>query len=278
MGTYANVRPVRLHAAGAAVSPLRAERLAGVDLVIVRELTGGLYYGDKHRERTNDGGEVAWETCRYTSHEVERVVRVAARCARTRRGRLTSVDKANVLETSRLWREVTTRVMRDEFPDVAVEHVYVDACAMFLVQQPARFDVLVTENLFGDILTDESAVLAGSIGLLPSASLGDAPAGRSHPVGLYEPIHGSAPDIAGQNRANPVGMILSAALMLSHSFGLHAEARAVEEAVGATLDAGWLTADVAPFGAGPCATREVGSEIARRVSESPAWRHGPTAR
>lgn len=266
MEVYANLRPVRVVPAGAAVSPLRPERVRDVDLLVVRELNGGLYYGEKHRERLDDGtGEVAWESCRYSSAEVERVVRVAASLARARRGRLTSVDKANVLETSRLWRDVTTRVMRDEFPDVALDHVYVDACAMYLIQDPRRFDVIVTENLFGDILTDEAAVLAGAIGLLPSASLGDAAPQGNVRRGLYEPIHGSAPDIAGQNRANPVGMILSVAMMLRHSFVLEVEAVAIETAVDAVLDAGWRTADLLSGAQQARGTAEFGAEVARRL-------------
>jgi 3-isopropylmalate dehydrogenase len=267
MGVYANLRPVPMFPAGVRMSPLRPELLHHVDLLVVRELTGGLYYGEKHRARDGDG-EAAWETCRYTTAEVERVVRVAAGLARLRSRRLTSVDKANVLETSRLWREVTTRVVREEFPDIALEHVLVDACAMFLVREPARFDVLVTENMFGDILTDEASVLAGSIGLLPSASLGDAPPeGRSR-TGLYEPIHGSAPDLAGRNRANPVGIILSTAMMLRHSFGLEPEARCIESAVALALDDGWLTEDLVPPGTTARSTSDVGQEIARRVSAS----------
>src|SRR5207248_2028513 len=194
----------------------------------------------KHRERDR-----ASDVCIYTADEVRRVVRVAARLARQRRRRLTSVDKANVLETSRLWREVATQLVRDEFPDVQLEHVLVDSCAMLLIQRPARFDVIVTENLFGDVLTDEASVLAGSIGLLPSASVGEGKRG------LYEPIHGSAPDIAGRGIANPYGTILSLALMLRHSFGLEAEARAVGRAVRSALDAGALPADVASSGKRP---------------------------
>lgn len=268
LGVFANVRPVRLLDAGRRISPLKAERLVGVDLVIVRELTGGLYYGEKHRERTAIDGDVAWETCRYSTREIERVVRVAATFARTRRGKLTSVDKANVMGTSRLWREVTTRVMGDEFPDVVLDHVYVDACAMYLVREPGRFDVIVTENLFGDILTDESAVLAGSIGLLPSASLGASVPPGVVRRGLYEPIHGSAPDIAGQAKANPVGMILSVAMMLRHSFALEREAVAVERAVSTALQAGHLPADLVDAGHAACTTSHLGQEIARRIAET----------
>ena len=268
LGTYANVRPLQLFDAGRAISPLRPERLVGVDFVVVRELTGGLYYGEKHRDRGSDGGETAWEVCTYTTAEIERVVRVAAQLARSRRQRLTSVDKANVLETSRLWREVTTRVVRDEFPDVVLDHVLVDACAMFLIREPARFDVIVTENLFGDILTDEASVIAGSIGLLPSASLGAERSGVARRAGLYEPIHGSAPDIAGQGRANPVGMILSVAMMLRASFELESEARSIEAAVRSTLGDGLCTPDVAATGEPACRTDEFGREVARRILQA----------
>lgn len=269
LGTYANVRPLQLFDAGRKISPLRPERLDGVDFVVVRELTGGLYYGEKHRDRDPDGGETAWEVCRYSTAEVERVVRVAGQLARRRRRRLASVDKANVLETSRLWRDVTTRVMNEEFPDVTLEHVLVDACAMFLVREPARFDVIVTENLFGDILTDEASVIAGSIGLLPSASLGDVMPGATARRGLYEPIHGSAPDIAGQGRANPVGMILSAAMMLRDSFDLESEAQCIEGAVRSSLDAGFRTQDLTRPGETWCTTEDFGREVARRIAHTP---------
>ena len=244
LGVFANLRPVAPHRMLSHISPLRAEVLAGVDIMVVRELTGGIYFGDKHHEQQN-GSEIARDVCSYTSAEIERVVRVAASLARARHGRLTSVDKANVLETSRLWRRVTTRVVSAEYPDVRLEHMLVDTCAMRLIQRPAEFDVIVTENMFGDILTDEAAVLAGSIGMLPSASLG-AGSGREPARGLYEPIHGSAPDIAGTGRANPLGAISSAALLLRHSLGLDAEARVVEEAVDRCLVDRIVTADLAP--------------------------------
>ncbi|MCO4101552.1 3-isopropylmalate dehydrogenase [Gemmatimonas sp.] len=248
LGTFANVRPVTVLPALAELSPVRADRLAGTDLLFVRELTGGAYFGAKSREQGHNGqGIVATDAMVYSEAEITRVVRMAARFARGRSGRLTSVDKANVLETSRLWREVTTRVMRDEFPDVAVEHVLVDSFSMLLIQRPTAYDVVVTENLFGDILTDEAAVLAGSIGLLPSASLGERADGSV--VGLYEPIHGSAPDIAGQGKANPVGALLSVALMLRHSFGLEKAADAVEATVYGVLNAGARTADLTTNGA-----------------------------
>ncbi|MEO7433570.1 MAG: 3-isopropylmalate dehydrogenase [Dokdonella sp.] len=219
LGVYANLRPLEVHPALADLSPLKNDRLKDVDVLFVRELTGGAYFGAKTRT-----AEVATDECRYSVVEIERVVRRAFDLARGRRKYLTSVDKANVLETSRLWRSTVQR-LSTEYPDVRVEHQLVDSMAMLLLTQPSRYDVVVTENLFGDILTDEAAALVGSLGLLPSASLGD---GR---VGLYEPIHGSAPDIAGQGIANPVGTILSAALLLRHSLDLDAEARSIENAV-----------------------------------------------
>lgn len=265
LGLYANLRPVRVHPDLVYASPLRAEKLSGVDLLVVRELTGGIYFGEKRREQ-GAGGERAVDECAYTTEEIERVVRTAARLARGRRGKVTSVDKANVLETSRLWRRVTTRVMREEFPDVELEHLLVDACAMHLLSRPASFDVIVTENMFGDILTDEASMLAGSIGLLPSASLGGEPSGGRQ-TGLYEPIHGSAPDLAGRGVANPIGTILSAALLLRYSLGLEEEASAVEAAVSAVLAEGLRSADLAAGGAA-ASTSEIGAAIARRVAEA----------
>jgi 3-isopropylmalate dehydrogenase len=262
---YANLRPVSVHPSLAAASPLRAERLEGVDLVFVRELTGGMYFGEKRRENLPGGGERAVDECVYTTVEIERVTRVAAKLARTRRRKLTSVDKANVLETSRLWRQTVTRVLHD-FPDVALDHLLVDACAMQLLRDPRSFDVIVTENMFGDILTDEASMLAGSLGVLPSASLGDDILSRDDGEtrmrrGLYETIHGSAPDIAGRGIANPIGTILSVAMMLRHSFGFESEARAVEQAVAATIDQGCVTADIAQRGARSYSTAEVGAAI-----------------
>jgi 3-isopropylmalate dehydrogenase len=263
---------VSVHPSLIAASPLRAERLEGVDFIVVRELTGGIYFGDKQREQIA-GGERAVDVCAYTTAEIERVTRVAARLARSRRRRLTSVDKANVLETSRLWRSTVTRVLREEFPDVELDHLLVDACAMQLLRDPRRFDVIVTENMFGDILTDEASMLAGSLGVLPSASLGDdevAGDGKRARVrrGLYEPIHGSAPDIAGRGIANPIGTILSVALMLRHSFGLEVEAQAVENAVAATIDQGCVTADIVARGAQSHSTAEVGGAIAHAVASA----------
>jgi 3-isopropylmalate dehydrogenase len=259
LGVYANLRPVSVHPSLIAASPLRAERLEGVDFVFVRELTGGIYFGEKRRAGVGSG-EVAVDVCSYTAAEIERVTRVAGELARKRRRKLTSVDKANVLETSRLWRSTVTRVVRDEFSDVELDHVLVDACAMQLLRNAQSFDVIVTENMFGDILTDEASMLAGSLGVLPSASLGDSEAGR-HRRGLYEPIHGSAPDIAGRGIANPVGTILSVALMLRHSFGLETEALAVESAVSSAIDDGCVTVDITAGGERPYSTEEVGRTI-----------------
>ncbi len=267
LGLFANLRPVRPHPALAAASPLRPERLADVDLVVVRELTGGIYFGAKSRGPAPDGrGEVATDVCTYSTQEIERVTRVAGALALRRRGRLTSIDKANVLETSRLWRQTVTRVVREEFPQLELEHLLVDAAAMHLLRRPADFDVIVTENMFGDILTDEASMLAGSIGVLPSASLGDVRPGAAHRFGLFEPIHGSAPDIAGRGLANPVGAILSVAMLLRHALGLEAEARALEAAVDDTLQSGLMTADAAAPGARASSTAEVGAAVAARVA------------
>jgi 3-isopropylmalate dehydrogenase len=250
LGPFANLRPVALHPKLIGASPLRADLLEGVDLLVVRELTGGIYFGEKKRE-----GDRASDLCVYTADEVRRVVRRACQFAEKRKGKLTSVDKANVLETSRLWRSVTEQLVKNDFPHIKLEHILVDACAMFLIRRPADFDVIVTENMFGDILTDEASMLAGSMGLLPSASLGE---GRR---GLYEPIHGSAPDIAGKGIANPYATILSVAMLLRHSLGLDAEAVAVEQAVARCLDAGKLTADLAPKGAPSVNTVAAGDAV-----------------
>jgi 3-isopropylmalate dehydrogenase len=263
LGLFANLRPVRCRPAALGGSPFRPEHLAGVDFVVVRELTGGIYFGDKRLEAVEDG-ERATDVCSYTTAEVERTVRVAATLARSRSGRLVSVDKANVLETSRLWRRVATRVVAGEYPDVELQHMLVDTCAMKIIQQPRTFDVVVTENMFGDILTDEAAVLAGSIGLMPSASLG-AGNGAWTRRGLFEPIHGSAPDIAGKQRANPIGAILSCAMLLRYSLGLETEARAVEGAVERTIEAGALTADLTVAGGRVVQTDEVTAAIVARL-------------
>ena len=261
LGVYANVRPVKPHPVAARHAPLKPQHLRRVDIVFVRELTGGSYFGVKRRDH-----ESAVDECRYTVAEIERVTRHACRIAQTRSGRLTHVDKANVLETSRLWRATVERVVREEFAGIALEHVLVDSMAMHLITHPVRFDVVLTENLFGDILTDEAAVLCGSMGLLPSASLGDGPAG------LYEPIHGSAPDIAGKGIANPAGALLSVAMLLRHSLDLEVEAAAVERAVDATLAAGLLTRDLKRRGSigttafGDAVIERLATPVARRVA------------
>jgi 3-isopropylmalate dehydrogenase len=244
LGLFANLRPVKVHPALAAASPLRPELLEGVDLLIVRELTGGVYFGEREEAAAEPGGRRAVDTMPYSEDEIRRIVLLAAAYALTRRRRLTSVDKANVLATSRLWRRVVDEERR-RFPDVEVNHQLVDSCAMLLVRRPADFDVIVTENLFGDILSDEAAVLAGSLGMLPSASLADRLTRHGGTFGLYEPIHGSAPDIAGQDKANPVGTILSAAMMMSSSFKRPDVSGAIEAAVSQAIDDGWRTADLA---------------------------------
>ncbi len=237
LGVFANLRPIKVIEELAAASPIKADILRGTDMIVVRELTGGIYFGEKTRDRNS-----ATDVCTYHTHEIERIVRVAANLAARRRGKLCSVDKANVLETSRLWRDTSNKLLATEFPQIDVETLLVDAAAMHLLSRPADFDVIVTENMFGDILTDEASMLAGSLGLLPSASLGDSTRG------LYEPIHGSAPDIAGKGIANPVAMIASAALLLRHSLDLEEEALAVEAAIGAVISAGGRTADTAAEG------------------------------
>ncbi len=239
LGGFANLRPAFAHPALAANSPLRAEVLEGADILFVRELLGGLYFGQPREWRRGSGGaeDEAWNTMRYTRGEIERVARVAFELARKRHKRLTSVDKANVLEVSQLWR-ATVSALAVEYPDVALDHEYVDACAMHLMNTPRRFDVILTENLFGDILSDEAGVITGSLGVLPSATIGGA-------VNLYEPVHGSAPDIAGRGIANPIGAILTAAMLLRHSAGLETEACAVEQAVRTVLDEGARTRDLA---------------------------------
>lgn len=254
LGVFANLRPVSVHPALVNASPLKPDRLAGVDILVIRELTSGLYFGQpKGRERVN-GHERAVDTLEYTDDEIRRVMHLAFRLARERRNLVSSVDKANVLETSRLWRQIANEV-HQFYPEVTLEHVLVDTAAMRLIANPGHFDVLVTENMFGDILTDEAAVLAGSMGMLPSASLGE-----SGP-GLYEPVHGSAPDIAGKGIANPVGAILSVALMLRHSLKLECEAAAVEHAVECAIADGCLTADLG----GSLSTQQMTDEIIERL-------------
>ena len=248
---FANLRPVSVYPALASGSPLRPELLEGVDILFIRELTGGAYFGDKHEQGTGDS---AWDTMIYSVGEVQRVVEVAFRAAHGRRRHVTSVDKANVLASSRLWRR-TVDAMRADQPDLTIEHALVDSFAMQMLRTPSRYDVVVTENMFGDILTDESAVLAGSLGLLPSASLG------SGTFGIYEPIHGSAPDIAGRGIANPVGTILSAALLLRYSLKLEAEALALESAVRRAIESGARTGDIAANGETALGSAAMGEAI-----------------
>ncbi len=256
---FANLRPVRLQHSLIDASPLRPERVTGTDLVVVRELTGGLYFGKPSRQWRERRGRAAIDTLVYREHEIERVVRLAFELARNRRGKVTSVDKANVLSSSRLWRSIVTEIAA-EYADVELEHMLVDAMTMKLIQAPASFDVIVTENMFGDIITDEASVLGGSIGLLPSASLGAAREGQRR-NGLYEPIHGSAPDIAGQGIANPAGTILSAAMLLRLSLGLEAEAAAVEAAVSSAVDDGVRTGDLG----GDASTEAFGDAVIERL-------------
>ena len=255
LGVFANLRPVAPHPILSGASPIRADLLQGVDMIVVRELTGGIYFGEK--ERTADS---ATDVCTYTRPEIERVLRIAGKLAEGRRNKITSVDKSNVLETSRLWREVTEELMPREFADVELEHLLVDAAAMHLLSRPADFDVIVTENMFGDILTDEASMLAGSMGMLPSASLNEGT------VGLYEPIHGSAPDIAGQDKANPCATILSAAMLLRLSLGLEDEAAAVETAVNQVLSDGLRTGDIAEPGDSVVGTAAMGDAVAAAIT------------
>ncbi|HNR76980.1 MAG TPA: 3-isopropylmalate dehydrogenase [Parvularculaceae bacterium] len=247
LGVYANLRPIRVMPGKETLSPLKEETARGTDILIIRELTGGLYFGEKH-----EGTERASDNCVYTREEVTRIARIAFEAARARRGKVTSVDKANVMATSRLWRATVIALHETEYPDVELEHVLVDAMAMKLIQRPAGFDVVLTENLFGDILSDEASVIAGSIGLAPSASLGDGARG------LYEPIHGSAPDIAGQDKANPAGAILSGAMLMRFSLQREEAARAIERAVEATIEKG--------FGTGDIGGRDSCSEFAERAA------------
>lgn len=251
---YANLRPARVWPGLESSGPLKPGVLAGTDMLVVRELTGGLYYGEP-RGIAEDGSS-AHNTMRYSRDEVERIARVAFDAARTRRHKVVSVDKANVLETSRLWRAVVTEVARG-YPDVKLDHIYVDACAMKIALAPSGFDVIVTENLFGDILSDEAGAIVGSLGLLPSASLGDGP-------GLFEPVHGSAPDIAGRNIANPVGAIASAAMLLRHALSLHTEADAIDAAIAAALRNGTWTIDLQPAGS-PATTSSMADAIVTAI-------------
>ncbi len=258
MGLYTNVRPARMFADLSAACPLRADIAAkGIDFVVVRELIGGMYFGEHTTSEVN-GEFKAMDVCSYSEHEVRRVARVAFDMARKRRGRVTSIDKANVLDTSRLWRKTVEEVSKD-YPDVELLHMYVDNAAMQIVRDPSQFDVIVTENLFGDILSDEASQITGSIGMIPSSSMGEGTRG------LYEPIHGSAPDIAGQDKANPIGTILAAAMMLRYSFDMAAEADAVEAAVDRALKAGFRCGDIMNEGGKLLGCKAMGAEIRARI-------------
>lgn len=256
-GLFANLRPVKTYPALYGYAPLRAELLEGVDMLIVRELTGGLYFGARKEQ---DGDDNSFDTMNYTVGEVERVAHVAFRAAQQRRGKLTSIDKANVLASMRLWRRTVMKVAED-YGDIALNHEYVDAAAMYLMTRPASYDVILAENMFGDILSDEASVLAGSLGMLPSASLGTGT------FGLYEPVHGSAPDIAGQGKANPIGQLLSAAMLLRYSLGLETEAAAIEAAVEGALADGARTADIAPKGSAFVSTDEFTQTVVGALKE-----------
>ncbi|MDD2620131.1 MAG: 3-isopropylmalate dehydrogenase [Syntrophomonadaceae bacterium] len=257
LALYANIRPSVLFPGLSQASTLKEEVIEGVDILVIRELTGGIYFGEKSREKTADGGQKATDILSYSTYEIERIVRFAYEAARQRRKNLCSVDKANVLESSRLWRE-TVMELAKEYPDVETSHMYVDNCSMQLIRNPRQFDVIVTENMFGDILTDEASMLTGSIGMLPSASIGGQ-------VGLYEPSHGSAPDIAGQKKANPLATILSAAMMLRHSFQLETEAQIIEQAVRSVLAEGYRTPDLMEDGKKMLDTIEMGDMVANKI-------------
>ena len=255
LGLYANLRPAVIYQALKDASPLRSDIISeGIDILVVRELTGGIYFGQRGRKKLEDGNESAFDTEEYSTFEVERIARIGFEAARKRRKKLMSIDKANILESSRFWREVIIKVSK-EYPDVELSHMYVDNAAMQLVRNPAQFDVIVTSNIFGDILSDEASMITGSIGMLQSASIGNGT------IGLYEPIHGSAPDIVGQDKANPIATILSAAMMLRYSFGLEEEAKMIENAVTIVLDNGYRTLDIVSEGTKVVGTKEMGRLI-----------------
>ena len=265
LGLWANLRPVKVDEALVGSSTLRPDVLAGVDILVIRELTSGIYFGKPQERRVVEGRREAVDTEYYNEEEIARVAHLGFRLARERRNKLTSVDKANVLETSRLWREVVAEV-REQYADVQFENVLVDAAAMHLIRRPASFDVIITSNLFGDILTDEASMLTGSLGMLPSASLGTLREDGTG-LGMYEPIHGSAPDIAGQGVANPIGMLLCTAMLLRHSCGLEQEARTLEAAVGAAIASGLRTADIAALGERPVTTREMADAVMAHLDQ-----------
>lgn len=262
LGLFANLRPAVIYDALKDASPLRAEIAGGnIDILVVRELTGGIYFGYRGRQGTGTEDEMAYDTEKYSTAEVERIARVAFDAASKRRGLVTSVDKANILESSRLWREVVTRISKD-YPDIRLSHLYVDNAAMQLIRNPGQFDVIVTSNLFGDILSDEASMITGSIGMLPSASIG------SGTLGLYEPIHGSAPDIAGKDKANPIATILSAAMLLRYSLKQEKAAAIVENAVESVLNKGYRTGDIASHGCTLVGTKDMGKLIAGEINKS----------
>jgi len=261
LGLYANLRPAVIYSALKDASPLRPDIVKdGIDIMVVRELTGGMYFGERGRVDAGDMGQTAFDTEKYSTFEIERIARLAFEAAMKRNKRLTSVDKANVLESSRLWREVVINVAKD-YPEVELNHMYVDNAAMQLIRNPMQFDVIVTSNMFGDILSDEASMITGSIGMLPSASLGQGA------LGLYEPIHGSAPDIAGQDKANPIATILSVGMMLKYSFGLEEESNVIERAVENVLNAGYRTADIASQDSKVIGTKEMGKLIKEEIKK-----------
>jgi 3-isopropylmalate dehydrogenase len=264
LALFANLRPVKVHPVLVNSTNLKPDVIRGVDFIFVRELTGGLYFGKPKKRWQTESGRKAVDSMLYSEHEIDRIVRVGFELARRRQKKLISVDKANVLESSRLWRQVTMEVAKD-YPDVSLEHMLVDACSMRIIQNPRYLDVLVTENTFGDILTDEASMLAGSMGMLPSASIAGVPQAGVRTFGLYEPIHGSAPRRAGQNLANPIATILSAAMMLRYSFALEKEADIVEKAVEDALNEGYRTYDIMSEGKTRCGTKEMGDIIVAKV-------------
>lgn len=261
---FANLRPVKLFSQLTDSTPLKSNIVKGTDFMVVRELTGGLYFGKPKRQWTTSRGRRAVDTMAYSEQEIERIVRVGFEMARKRRKKLTSVDKANVLQSSRLWRLVTSEVAK-EYPDIQLDNMLVDTCSMRFIQNPTYFDVVVTENTFGDILTDEASTLTGSMGMMPSASLGGIPQAGSRIMGLYEPIHGSAPKYSGQNRVNPIATILSVAMMCRHSLALEKEALAIETAVNDVLNAGYRTYDIVAEGCLKVGTKEMGDAIAKKI-------------
>jgi 3-isopropylmalate dehydrogenase len=265
LGLFANLRPVKLFPQLIDSTPIKPDIVKGTDFVFIRELTGGLYFGRPKRQWTTSRGRRAVDTMAYSEQEVDRIVRVGFELARKRRNKLTSVDKANVLQSSRLWRQVTSEVAKD-YPDVQLDNMLVDTCSMRMIQSPTYFDVIVTENTFGDILTDEASTLTGSMGMMPSASIAGIPKTGTRVIGLYEPIHGSAPKYTGQNKVNPIATILSVAMMFRYSLALEKEAQAIETAVNAVLDEGYRTYDIMSEGLTKLGTKEMGDVIAKKIS------------